>query len=191
MQNLFTPEEPLFVLEYSVEVLEDITTVKELKYYIGDSAFGKYIVLLHKNDILELELADDETAYVAGIAKRYPEIKLTEAKSWDLSKKLFVPAKYDTIPQVNLVLQGTEFQLKVWNELLKIPFGQTSTYDDIAIKLGDKNASRAVGTAIGQNKIAYLVPCHRVVAKNGKLSNFRWGIERKRQLLNWEMEQVF
>lgn len=191
MQNLFTPEEPLFTLEYVVETIDDLTAIKELKYFFGDSAFGKYIVLLHKNDIVELELTNDETPYLEGINKRYPDVKITQAKNWDLSKKLFVPAKYDTIPQINIALHGTEFQLKVWNELLKIPFGQTLSYDDIALKLGDKNASRAVGTAVGQNSIAYLVPCHRVVAKNGKLSNFRWGVERKRQLLTWEQEQSY
>ncbi|UPT66034.1 MAG: MGMT family protein [Sphingobacteriales bacterium JAD_PAG50586_3] len=184
--NLFTPTEPLYPLEYVVEVVEDAATLKELKYYVGTSEFGDYVVLLNKNSILELELTHDTSAYIDGIDKRYPEAKITQAKNWDLAKKLFVPAKYDTIPQININLYGTEFQIKVWNELLKIPFGQTISYDDIAVTLGDKNASRAVGTAVGQNKIAYLVPCHRVVAKNGKLSNFRWGIERKKQLLSWE-----
>jgi AraC family transcriptional regulator of adaptative response/methylated-DNA-[protein]-cysteine methyltransferase len=186
MLNLFTPEEPLFPLEYVVDVIEDKSTIKELKYYVGTSEFGDYVVLLNKNSILELELTNDTGAFIDGINKRYPEAKITQAKSWDLAKKLFSPKKYGTIPQINISLHGTEFQLKVWNELLKIPFGQTVSYDDIAVKLGDKNASRAVGTAVGQNSIAYLVPCHRVVAKNGKLSNFRWGVERKKQLLGWE-----
>jgi AraC family transcriptional regulator of adaptative response/methylated-DNA-[protein]-cysteine methyltransferase len=186
MLNLFTPEEPLFPLEYVVDVIEDKSTIKELKYYVGTSEFGDYVVLLNKNSIIELELTDDTGAFIDGIEKRYPEAKITQAKSWDLAKKLFSPKKYDTIPQINISLHGSDFQLKVWNELLKIPFGQTVSYDDIAVKLGDKNASRAVGTAVGQNSIAYLVPCHRVVAKNGKLSNFRWGVERKKQLLGWE-----
>lgn len=186
MLNLFTPAEPLFPLEYVVEIIEDTSTIKELKYYVGTSEFGDYVVLLNKNNILELELTDDTGAYIDGLDKRYPETKITQAKSWDLAKKLFVPKKYDTIPQINISLHGTDFQLKIWNELLKIPFGQTVSYDDIAVALGDKNASRAVGTAVGQNSIAYLVPCHRVVAKNGKLSNFRWGVDRKKQLLTWE-----
>jgi AraC family transcriptional regulator of adaptative response/methylated-DNA-[protein]-cysteine methyltransferase len=184
--NLFTPEEPLFPLEYAVEVIDGPTDIKELKYYKGISEFGDYVVILAKNNILELELTNNTDTFIEGIAARYPDSKVTQAKSWDLAKKLFVPKKYDTIPQINIALYGTDFQLKVWNELLKIPFGQTISYDDIAIKLGDKNASRAVGTAVGQNKIAYILPCHRVVAKNGKLSNFRWGIERKKQLLAWE-----
>jgi AraC family transcriptional regulator of adaptative response/methylated-DNA-[protein]-cysteine methyltransferase len=184
--NLFTPEEPLFPLEYAVEVIAEPTNIKELKHYTGISEFGDYVVVIAKKNILELELTGDTDAFIEGIAARYPNAKVTQAKNWDLAKKLFNPNKYDTIPQISIALCGTNFQIKVWYELLKIPFGQTISYDAIALNLGDKNASRAVGTAVGQNKIAYLIPCHRVVAKNGKLSNFRWGIDLKKQLLAWE-----
>jgi AraC family transcriptional regulator of adaptative response/methylated-DNA-[protein]-cysteine methyltransferase len=184
--NLFTPEEPLFPLDYAVEVIEDISTIKDIKYYSGTSPFGNYVALLNKSSLLELEFTDAEDVYIEDAQKRYTEAKFNPVKNWDIGKKLFTPDKYKTIATVSLILSGTDFQIKVWNEILTIPFGQTATYDDIALKLGDKNASRAVGTAVGQNKIAYLVPCHRVVAKNGKISGFRWGPERKKQLLAWE-----
>lgn len=85
-------------------------------------------------------------------------------------------------------LKGTNFQLSVWNELLKIAISTTQNYLEIALKLGKPKASRAVGTAIGQNPIAILIPCHRVIQKSGKISGYRWGIERKRKLLLAEQE---
>jgi AraC family transcriptional regulator, regulatory protein of adaptative response / methylated-DNA-[protein]-cysteine methyltransferase len=188
--NLFTTDGDLFKLDYTVETTEDITTIREIKYYEGLSPFGNYAVLLAQGSVLELELSDNIDGYIEAAQTRYPDTKFTQVKNWDLGKKLFTPAKYNTVANIGLQLHGTPFQLSVWNELLKIPFGETVSYDDIALRLGDKNASRAVGTAVGQNKIAFLVPCHRVVAKNGKLSNFRWGVERKRQMLNWEYENL-
>jgi methylated-DNA-[protein]-cysteine S-methyltransferase len=89
---------------------------------------------------------------------------------------------------LKLDLQGTEFQRKVWNELINIPFGETLTYKDIASKLGDINAARAVGNANGKNPISIVVPCHRVVGSYGKLTGYAGGLERKAWLLNHERE---
>ncbi len=84
--------------------------------------------------------------------------------------------------------QGTSFQQAVWRELLKIPFGSTSTYSQIAKNIGHSKAQQAVGGAIGDNPIAIIIPCHRVIGKNGNLTGFRWGLERKKQLL--EIEKI-
>ena len=95
------------------------------------------------------------------------------------------------LQEFNLPLapEGTEFQQKVWNELLNIPFGETVSYLDIALKLGDENATRAVGAANGKNPIAIVIPCHRVIATNGKLTGYAYGLETKKWLLRWESEQ--
>ncbi len=85
---------------------------------------------------------------------------------------------------------GTDFQFKVWEALLTIPFGQTTSYGGLALSLGKPNASRAVGTAIGNNPIALILPCHRVVQKSGKLGDYRWGLNRKRSLLDWEFSTI-
>ena len=85
-----------------------------------------------------------------------------------------------------LSMQGTPFQMKVWKALLQIPRGQTRTYADIARAVGSPKAVRAVGTACGKNKIAFLIPCHRVLASNGKLGGYRWGLDRKKAMLAWE-----
>lgn len=82
--------------------------------------------------------------------------------------------------------KGTLFQQKVWTELLNIPKGQTRTYEDVARAIGNPKAVRAVGTAIGKNNLAVIVPCHRVIKKDGSLGGYRWGIDRKKKLLERE-----
>ena len=85
-----------------------------------------------------------------------------------------------------LAPRGTEFQQKVWTELLKIPYGETITYMDLAVRLGDAKVIRAAGTANGKNPIAILIPCHRVISHNGKLGGYSLGLELKQKLLNLE-----
>lgn len=91
-----------------------------------------------------------------------------------------------SINPTDLSLEGTPFQTKVWQALLKIPEGETRTYTDIAQAIGTPKAVRAVGTAIGQNKISLLIPCHRVLRKGGDLGGYRWGVSIKKKLLNLE-----
>ena len=87
---------------------------------------------------------------------------------------------------LTLYLRGTNFQVKVWEALLSIPPGRLTTYEDVARKIGDPAATRAVGTAVGRNPIAYIIPCHRVIRKTGELGGYHWGTGRKRLILAWE-----
>lgn len=98
--------------------------------------------------------------------------------------------KQTTKPRLNILVQGTNFQVKVWEALLNIPLGAVSTYQQIAEAIGKPKAHRAVGTAVGSNPIAYLIPCHRVIRKEGKLGNYHWGGDRKQAIVGWEMAQV-
>jgi len=82
--------------------------------------------------------------------------------------------------------EGTSFQKRIWEELLKIPAGETRTYLQVAIEIGSPSSARAVGTAIGANPIAWLIPCHRVIQTSGGLGGYRWGLEIKKSLLDWE-----
>ena len=82
--------------------------------------------------------------------------------------------------------EGTTFQKRIWEELMKIPAGETRTYLQVAIEIGSSSSARAVGTAIGANPIAWLIPCHRVIQTAGGLGGYRWGLERKKLLLDWE-----
>lgn len=92
--------------------------------------------------------------------------------------------------KLNVLVQGTNFQVKVWEALLKIPKGAVSTYQQIAQTIGNPKANRAVGTAVGHNPIAYLIPCHRVIRKEGKPGSYHWGADRKKVIIGWEMAQT-
>jgi len=118
--------------------------------------------------------ADAWTAEQAGIKK--------------LGAGLFVKPTAALKQQV--LLRGTAFQLEVWKALLAVPFGCLKTYSDIALAAGHPKAQRAVGTAIGNNPVAFLVPCHRVIRKDGTFGNYRWGADRKRALIEWEKEKA-
>lgn len=93
---------------------------------------------------------------------------------------------WNKLPEIKLHLKGTYFQLKVWETLLKIPMGKLSTYGCIAEKIGNANASRAVGTAIGSNPVAFLIPCHRVIQASGNIGGYMWGNTRKTAIVGWE-----
>jgi AraC family transcriptional regulator of adaptative response/methylated-DNA-[protein]-cysteine methyltransferase len=93
---------------------------------------------------------------------------------------------WSELQQIKLHLKGTAFQLKVWETLLKIPFGQLTTYGTIATQLNKPNASRAVGTAVGSNPVAFLIPCHRVIQATGSLGGYMWGETRKTAIIGWE-----
>jgi len=89
---------------------------------------------------------------------------------------------------LTLYLRGTNFQIKVWEALLAIPWGRAATYEEVARAVGEPGAARAVGSAVGRNPVAFVIPCHRVIRKNGELGGYRWGVGRKRLMLAWEAE---
>jgi len=91
---------------------------------------------------------------------------------------------------LHLILNGTNFQIKVWEALIKIPFGAMVSYEDVAVQIGLPKATRAVGTAVGNNPISYIIPCHRVIRKNAELGNYGGGPARKKAILGWEAAQV-
>ena len=94
------------------------------------------------------------------------------------------------LDQIKLHLAGTPFQLKVWESLLKIPMGHLTTYGDIAQTIQNPNASRAVGTAIGSNPVAFLIPCHRVIQNSGHIGGYMWGLDKKSAIIGWEAAQI-
>jgi AraC family transcriptional regulator of adaptative response/methylated-DNA-[protein]-cysteine methyltransferase len=93
------------------------------------------------------------------------------------------------LKQVKLHLKGTEFQLKVWEALLKIPAGQLISYGQLAQRIDKPKAARAVGTANGDNPVAFLIPCHRVIQSSGALGGYHWGLSRKAAMIGWEAAQ--
>ena len=91
---------------------------------------------------------------------------------------------------MRVVLIGTDFEVRVWETLLKIPMGKATTYSSIAANVDRPKASRAVGAAVGKNPVSFVVPCHRVIGKSGALTGYHWGITRKQAMLGWEAGQV-
>ncbi len=159
-----------------------------IHWALEDSPFGEVLVGLTERGICHLAFVDDsaQEALIA-LSQEWPRatLKKAEGEPARIAASIF-HSKKRTSP-LPLHLSGTNFQLKVWEGLLKIPEGQIATYDALAEGIGHLGASRAVGTALGSNPVAVLVPCHRVIRKVGGFGNYRYGENRKKAILAWEM----
>ena len=158
-----------------------------ISYSFFSSPFGKMVVASMSQGVCYVGYAISREDALLELRSRFPEgiFRKLKNKQHEHVKKLF-SGKWEKGEKLLLYLKGTEFQLKVWQALLKIPAGTLSSYGKIAASSGFAKAQRAVGTAIGRNPILYLIPCHRVIAQNGKMGGFYWGIEKKVKLLNAE-----
>ncbi|MDR2972851.1 MAG: methylated-DNA--[protein]-cysteine S-methyltransferase [Bacteroidales bacterium] len=165
----------------------DLDTKNLISYSFFNSTFGKILVASIPQGVCYVGFAISIDCALQELFKRFPNdiFRRRKTKYHEQVKKLFA-GKWEKGKKIVLFLRGTEFQLKVWDALLKIPTGTLTTYSKIAKSIGYSNAQRAVGTAIGKNPILYIIPCHRVIAQNGKLGGFYWGIEKKIELLNVE-----
>lgn len=155
------------------------------------SPFGTAVVTMTDYGISGIGFADEETTIeeaFADLARRWPMARFTrnDQRVAPEVAKIFTPEKWSAEQPVKLVLIGTDFEVKVWQTLLKIPFGQAATYSAVAQSIGKPKASRAVGAAVGRNPISFVIPCHRVVGSTGELTGYHWGVPRKRAILGWE-----
>lgn len=161
-----------------------------IRYGRHHSPFGEILLAATERGVCALSFlnGDGWDAAVADLAKRWPEAKLSEQPEWTqpLADRIFGQGLPDPSRPLALLLKGTNFQLKVWDALLRIPPGTVCTYGDIAQMAGAPRAVRAVGGAVGANAVAYLIPCHRVIRSSGAISGYRWGDTRKRAMLGWE-----
>jgi len=158
-----------------------------ISYSFFSSRFGKMIVASMSKGVCYVGYMLSHENALQELHSRFPDgrLRLRKNKQHEQVKKLFT-GNWQKGEKLMLYLKGTEFQLKVWEALLEIPIGTLSTYSKIAALTGYSKAQRAVGTAIGRNPILYIIPCHRVIAQNGKMGGFYWGIEKKMELLNAE-----
>jgi AraC family transcriptional regulator of adaptative response/methylated-DNA-[protein]-cysteine methyltransferase len=163
----------------------------EIRYQFADSPFGNIVIASTDKGICNLLFVDDRDNGIKQLQKDWPNADFTEGQNEQIEnmQRIFSD-DWTNLDQVKLHIQGTEFQLKVWEALLKIPAGKLATYSDIAAQIGNPKASRAVGTAIGRNPIAYLIPCHRVIKKVGGIGEYRWGSTRKTAMIGWEAAQL-
>ncbi|KKB76217.1 6-O-methylguanine DNA methyltransferase [Devosia limi DSM 17137] len=155
------------------------------------SPFGTAVVTATEYGMSGLGFADAETSIEQAfedLARRWPNARFTrnDARIAPLAAQAFDPARWSADHPVRVVLIGTDFEVKVWETLLKIPVGCATTYGEVASHIGRPSASRAVGAAVGKNPISFVVPCHRVVGTSGALTGYHWGVPRKRAILGWE-----
>ncbi len=111
-------------------------------------------------------------------------------RSRKLVHRIFNPSMVNESAPLHLILNGTNFQIKVWEALIRIPFGSVVTYEDVAIKIGLPKATRAVGSAVGTNPISFIIPCHRVIRKTADFGNYGSGTARKKAILGWEFSKI-
>ena len=162
----------------------------ELEYGFHETPFGECLISTTERGLCHLAFVDSVTKQSEMerftekwyFAKRHQNQQNTEG----VVSKIFNQKKAD---KIHILVQGTNFQLKVWEALLRIPQGSVSTYQQVANAIQNPKAVRAVGTAIGSNPIAYLIPCHRVIRKEGEIGQYHWGSTRKKALIGWEMAQ--
>lgn len=162
-----------------------------VNYSFAESPFGNIIVASTQKGICFMAFAEDEEAGFNALKAKFPHAHISRKLDLVQQNALFIfQNDWSKLPEIKLHLKGTDFQLKVWETLLKIPMGQLSTYGSIAHQIEKPNASRAVGTAIGSNPVAFLIPCHRVIQSSGMLGGYMWGNTRKTAIIGWESAQT-
>jgi AraC family transcriptional regulator of adaptative response/methylated-DNA-[protein]-cysteine methyltransferase len=161
-----------------------------LAYGFHPSPFGDALVIATARGLAGLAFADpDEKAgALDDMQRRWPGAQFREdpERTTGLAQRIFDPELWKPDRPLRVVMIGTDFEVRVWETLLKIPMGRLTTYSDIAAKIDAPKAARAVGAAVGKNPLAFVVPCHRVVGKGGDLTGYHWGLTRKRAILGWE-----
>ena len=158
-----------------------------INYSFAETPFGNIIVASTAKGICHLAFADDEKDALQQLQSQFPKAEFRQVVDTTQQNALFIFTQdWKNLSKIKLHLKGTAFQIKVWEALLKIPMGDVSTYSSLASGIGNPNASRAVGTAIGDNPVAFLIPCHRVIRSTGEFGNYHWGSTRKTAMLGWE-----
>jgi len=165
----------------------------EIVYGFHETPFGDALVLATDRGVAGLAFVDEDKGQsrqeaLVDMTGRWPKAAFIEGPEHTAghAARIFDPARWSPEQPVRLVLIGTDFEVRVWQALLRIPMGRAVTYADIARHLGQPTASRAVGSAVGRNPISFVVPCHRVLRGDGQLGGYHWGLTRKRALIGWE-----
>jgi len=164
----------------------------KINFVVTDCELGKLLVARTSRGVCSVTLGDSSEALIGGLAKEFTNAEIAEDVAEDAELRTAVDAILAYMSGKNrrlvlpLDLKATAFQLQVWEFLQKIPYGETRSYSEVAEALGDKKKVRAVAQACARNRVAMVIPCHRVVASTGELAGYRWGVERKKRLLDSE-----
>lgn len=163
----------------------------EINFSFAESPFGNIIVASTHKGVCFMAFAEDEETGFENLKNKFPNATFSRKLDLLQQNALFIfQHDWSKLSEIKLHLKGTDFQFKVWETLLKIPMGQLSTYGSIAQQIEKPNASRAVGTAIGSNPVAFLIPCHRVIQSTGTFGGYMWGNTRKTAIIGWEGAQI-
>lgn len=159
-----------------------------INYSFADTPFGKIIAASTDKGVCHMAFVDEgERRAFDHLRSIFPNAEYVLSPDTKQQHALSVfDRDWNRLEEIKLHLKGTEFQLKVWETLLKIPAGGLATYADLATKSGYNGACRAVGTAVGKNPVAFLIPCHRVIKATGEPGNYHWGEMRKNAIIGWE-----
>jgi AraC family transcriptional regulator of adaptative response/methylated-DNA-[protein]-cysteine methyltransferase len=158
-----------------------------INYSFAETPFGNILVASTAKGVCYMAFAEDEQHAWNELQQHFPNAHFKQMVDIIQQQALYIFTQdWQQLKNIKLHLKGTSFQLKVWETLLKIPMGQLSTYGNIAAVIEKPTASRAVGTAIGSNPVAFLIPCHRVIQSTGLLGGYMWGPTRKAAIIGWE-----
>ena len=159
----------------------------QINYSFAETPFGNIIVASTEKGICYMAFCDDKALAFEAMQSQFSNAHFSQMTDLIQQNALaFFTQDWTRLKKIKLHLKGTDFQLKVWQTLLKIPMGQLTTYGAIAGEINNKKASRAVGTAIGSNPVAFLIPCHRVIQSTGIFGGYLWGSTRKTAIIGWE-----
>lgn len=158
-----------------------------LRYQFAETLFGSVLVASTPKGVCHLQFISDQNTALQELKHHFPQAHyICQSDAHQQQALGIFQADWQNLKQVKLHLAGTPFQLKVWECLLKIPQGGVQSYGGLAQALGQPKAARAVGSAIGKNPVAFLIPCHRVIQNTGQFGGYRWGSVRKAAMLSWE-----
>lgn len=163
-----------------------------INYSFALSPFGEIIVASTPKGICHMSFAEDHEEAIKNLTSIFP--KANYQNSADEIQKNAIRIfnlDWESLDKIKLHIKGSDFQIKVWQALLNIPMGQLSSYQNIANLIKSPKASRAVGNAVGQNPVAYLIPCHRIIQSTGALGDYHWGHIRKTSMIGWEAAKVY
>ena len=161
-----------------------------INYSFANSSFGEIIIASTTKGICYIAFEGNEIKALNDLKSKFPNATFHSKLDRLQENALFIfQNDWSQLSEIKLHLKGTDFQLKVWESLLKIPMGKLATYGNIANQIGNPKASRAVGTAIGSNPVAFLIPCHRVIQSTGITGGYMWGPTRKTAIIGWESAQ--
>lgn len=160
-----------------------------IQYNFNETQFGEILIASTIKGICFLSFVDDKTKAVQDLTSYCPTATIEQAES-SIHKTALQAIDGESLQDpIILHIKATEFQVQIWRKLLEIRTEKLTSYSHLAKSINKPKASRAVGTAIGSNPIAYLIPCHRVVQSNGSLGGYRWGLKRKSDIISWEVKR--